>query len=175
MNKAIGLYLHLPFCLSKCGYCDFCSFPAVTEEGMEQYIAALLEEMRHYAQAAKGRRVDTVFFGGGTPTLLPTSLFERIFEALHALYSIENGAEITVEANPASASREKLASLCSMGVNRLSMGAQSFQNGELSELGRAHTAEEALAFYADARDAGFSNVNIDLMYAIPTQTAESFV
>ena len=174
MNKKLGLYLHLPFCLSKCGYCDFCSFPAVTEKGMAEYTEALLQEVRHHAQAAKDRRVDTVFFGGGTPTLLPLPLFERIFETLHSLYSIEKDAEITLEANPASISKEKLASLRSMGFNRLSMGAQSFQNEELLRLGRAHTAEEAAAFYQDVRDGGFSNVNIDLMYAIPSQTAESF-
>ena len=141
---------------------------------MTAYTDALLQEMTFYAERARGRTVDTVFFGGGTPTLLPSFLFERVWEALHSLYSVSKDAEITVEANPASASEEKLLLLRSFGVNRLSIGAQSFADEELRALGRVHSANEAKTFYQAARRAGFSNINLDLMYGIPHQTPSSF-
>ena len=174
MNKPLGLYIHLPFCLKKCGYCDFCSFPAVSEAQMARYTEALCAELAHNAPKAEGRAVDTVFFGGGTPTLLPLPLFEKLISTLYRLYPVTADAEITVEANPASADKGKLQRLRELGVNRLSIGVQSLSDGELSLLGRVHTAEEAKAFYADAIAAGFSNINLDLMYAIPSQTVESF-
>ena len=174
MNKPLGLYIHLPFCLKKCGYCDFCSFPAVSEAQMARYTEALCAELAHNAPKAEGRAVDTVFFGGGTPTLLPLPLFEKLISTLYRLYPVTADAEITVEANPASADKGKLQRLRELGVNRLSIGVQSFSAEELSLLGRVPTAEEAKAFYADAVAAGFSNINLDLMYAIPSQTVESF-
>lgn len=173
-NNAIGLYIHLPFCIRKCGYCDFCSLPSVSEEAMASYVAALRKEMAHYAPLVKDKRVDTLFFGGGTPTLLPLSLMQELFSDIYRLFSVDKDAEITVEANPASADREKLAGLCALGVNRLSIGVQSLSDGELALLGRVHSAKDALDFYADARAVGFSSINLDLMYAIPSQTAESF-
>ncbi|MBO5755799.1 MAG: radical SAM family heme chaperone HemW [Clostridia bacterium] len=173
MSKG-GLYFHIPFCLKKCNYCDFCSFPRVTEERKEQYVKALLTEMEGRAEMARGTVFDTLFFGGGTPTLLSEDQLFRILNAAHRLFSVETEAEVTTEANPASAGEDKLREMRKMGFDRLSIGAQSFCDGELLTLGRAHTAEDAVAFYGKALAAGFENINLDLMYGIPGQTAESW-
>ncbi len=141
---------------------------------MHAYTNALIEEMRFRAEKARGYTVDTVFFGGGTPTILPISDIKKLAETIKALFCIAPDAEITVEANPATASEDKLLALRSLGVNRLSVGVQSLSDGELSALGRAHTAADAARFFHAARVAGFSNVSVDLMYGIPYQTKESF-
>lgn len=142
---------------------------------MHRYTDALLREMAFYAERAKEREVDTVFFGGGTPTLLPLADTEKILEAAHRLFSLDPGAEITMEANPASADGAKLAALRRLGINRLSIGMQSAHDTELKALGRVHTAKEAEIFFESARAAGFGNVNLDVMYGIPKQTPESFL
>ena len=140
---------------------------------MHAYTEALLTEIRANAERAEGYAVDTVFFGGGTPTLLPVSCFERILNEIRALYSLEENAEITVEANPATADKEKLIALREMGVNRLSIGAQSLNDKELSALGRVHSAADAVHTVSLAREVGFTNINLDLMYGIPYQTEQS--
>lgn len=173
MNKG-GLYFHIPFCVKKCAYCDFCSFPRVDEETKEYYVTALLTEMEGRGETAKGTVFDTLFFGGGTPTLLSEGQLFRILDAAHRLFSIEAEAEVTAEANPATADGEKLKTMRGMGFNRLSIGVQSFSDSELAVLGRAHTARDALSFYGQAVASGFDNVNLDLMYGIPSQTAESW-
>lgn len=172
MNKG-GLYFHLPFCVKKCAYCDFCSFPSVDEETKERYVTALITEMEGRAEKARGTAFDTLFFGGGTPTLLSAEQLFRVLDAAHRLFSVEARAEITAESNPATADGDKLKAMKTMGFNRLSIGVQSFSDSELSMLGRAHTAREAVAFYRQAVDAGFDNINLDLMYGIPGQTAKS--
>lgn len=172
MNKA-GLYFHIPFCLRKCAYCDFCSFTGVGADGMRAYTDALMREMDAYADAAKDTVFDTVFFGGGTPSLLPTDDVARLLDHAARLFCIAGDAEITLEANPATADAAKLVSLRTLGINRLSVGVQSLSDGELSLLGRLHTGKEALSFLADAREAGFDNLNVDLMYGIPAQTEAS--
>ena len=172
MNKeSLGLYFHIPFCVSKCKYCDFCSFPKGEEE-KKRYVAALVKEIESAPEDA--RAVDSIFFGGGTPTLLSEESFSAIFFALKNKYNISPDAEITVEANPGTVSEKKLLALRSLGVNRISMGLQSAHNSELSILGRIHTYEEFLESYRLAKACGFENINVDLMYAIPAQTAESF-
>ena len=173
MNKG-GLYFHIPFCERKCAYCDFCSFPKVSEAQKAVYTRALITEMEGYAERAKGTVFDTLFFGGGTPTLLSEKDTWRILDAAHRLFSIETGAEVTAEANPATATKEKLTALRKMGVNRISIGVQSFSPDELAALGRIHTARDAVDFYETALSSGFSNINIDLMYGIPGQTADSW-
>lgn len=173
MNKG-GLYFHIPFCLKKCDYCDFCSFPALGEEQRSLYVSALITEMEGYAEGAKGAVFDTVFFGGGTPTLLAEGELSRILDAAYRLFTIENGAEVTAEANPATASKEKLTAMRRMGFNRMSVGVQSFSDTELSALGRVHSAADAHRFLDIVSASGFDNVNIDLMYGIPGQTAESW-
>lgn len=172
MSKA-ALYIHIPFCLRKCLYCDFSSGVPESEAQMHAYTDALIAEMEACAQKAEGRVFDTVFFGGGTPTLLPFSDVQRLMDAIRRLFTPDADAEITMEANPATADKEKLSALRRLGINRLSIGVQSLVDEELTALGRLHTAGEAERFFLDARAAGFQNVNVDLMYGIPGQTVES--
>ena len=140
---------------------------------MRRYTDALIREMEAYADAAKGTAFDTLFFGGGTPSLLPTDSIARIMDAAYRLFSLEERAEITLEANPATADRAKLSAFRSLGINRLSIGVQSLSDLELAHLGRLHDARAAIRFFEDARHVGFDNVNVDLMYGIPDQTIKS--
>ena len=172
MSKA-GLYFHIPFCLKKCAYCDFCSFTGKTDGDMRMYASALVKEMEHYAKQAENTVFDTVFFGGGTPSLLPTDVIAHILNKANTLFSIEKDAEITLEANPATADFEKLSALRRIGINRLSVGVQSLVDRELAFLGRLHTSRDALDFLHASRQAGFENINVDLMYGIPAQTEAS--
>ena len=172
MNKdTLGLYLHIPFCVQKCRYCDFCSF-ASSEAEREAYVSSLLSEILHAPEDR--REVDSIFFGGGTPSLLTEDAFSRIFSALRKRYCIAANAEITVEMNPGTVTGEKLSALRALGVNRVSMGLQSSHNGELSALGRIHTYEQFLESFSLVRASGIENINIDLMYAIPHQNVQSF-
>ncbi len=141
---------------------------------MEAYTDALLREMAFYEKPLKDYAVDTVFFGGGTPSLLPVPLMEKLLLGIREHFTLLPHAEITGEANPATGDPGFLAAWRKMGFTRLSMGVQSFQNEELKALGRLHTAEEAKDFFKEARAAGFSNISMDLMYAIPSQTPKSF-
>ncbi len=138
------------------------------------YTRALITEMEGYAERARGTVFDTLFFGGGTPTLLSERSIAEILNAAHRLFSIAEGAEVTAESNPATAGREKLTAMREMGFNRLSVGVQSFSDRELFALGRVHNADDARRFLDAVRASGFDNVNIDLMYGIPGQTAESW-
>ena len=140
---------------------------------MRAYTDALLREMEAHADAAKDTAFDTVFFGGGTPSLLPIDCADAILKRARALFCITSDVEITMEANPATADEEKLSRLFALGVNRLSVGVQSLDDKELTALGRLHSGEEALSFLSSARNAGFENINVDLMYGIPYQTEES--
>ena len=172
MNKA-ALYFHIPFCLRKCDYCDFCSFTGKSEADFSAYTEALMREMAHYREMADGVSFDTLFFGGGTPSLLPTECVAKLLSFAKDTFHVEDGAEITFEANPATLDGEKLLSLRTLGINRLSIGVQSLVDEELRQLGRLHTASDAERIFYDARTAGFDNINIDLMYGIPEQTVES--
>lgn len=162
-----GLYVHIPFCIKKCKYCDFNSFCA-SEKLREDYIGALCREMERYNKT----EVDTVFVGGGTPTCLTIAQLEQVFCGIKENFSIANGAEITIEANPKTLDTTKLKTLKTCGVNRISIGVQSFDDAELKALGRVHTGDEA-AETVKAAKRYFDNVSIDLMCAIPGQTAES--
>lgn len=174
MKPELGIYLHIPFCRRKCLYCDFCSFPATSEELRAAYTDALCREMRSYREAARAYTVDTVYIGGGTPSCLSVTETERLLACLYDNFDISAGAEVSSEVNPATADEEKLRVWRGLGINRLSVGVQSFDDGELRALGRLHTAGEAVAFVAAARRAGFENIGLDLMYGIPRQTPESF-
>lgn len=172
--KTLGLYIHIPFCKSKCRYCDFCSFPHPTEESIDGYLDALIEEIRRAGASAVGKMaVDTVYFGGGTPTLLTLPRWERLVSAVRQSFCIVSGAEITAECNPATADLETLCALRSLGLNRLSIGAQSMNNSELKLLGRLHRAEDVLRTLSQAREAGFDNLSADVMFGIPSGTRES--
>ena len=168
----IGLYLHIPFCIRKCTYCDFCSYPVDSSDWREDYIKALLREIEGYK--GQGIKVDTIFIGGGTPSLLSRYELERIVSKIREIFKVSLDCEFTIEANPGTVDADKLLALKSLGVNRLSFGLQSIHENELKKLGRIHTFEDFLYVYNLARECGFSNVNVDLMYGIPDQTASSF-
>ncbi len=171
--KDLGLYLHIPFCKSKCLYCDFCSLPHPTPERLAAYTEALCRDLSAWAPRLTDYRVDTVYLGGGTPTVLPVEALERILSALAEGYHLAPDAEVTVECNPATVTRETLSRLRSAGCNRLSIGLQSIHPQELRALGRLHSFSDACRTVEDARAAGFANISLDVMSGIPEQTEES--
>ncbi len=163
-----GIYIHIPFCLRKCFYCDFFSGPPANDTAAASYIKALLREISFYGNRyGKDFKADTVFFGGGTPSLIPPELVTRVIKTLRNNFDISADAEITLECNPATADGDKLAGYRQAGVNRLSVGAQSFDDDVLSCLGRIHKAADIADTVMQARKAGFSNVSLDLMFAVP--------
>ena len=168
----VSLYLHFPFCERKCRYCDFLSGPACAEE-REEYIDLLFREIRLRAPEVSGP-VDTIFIGGGTPSLMTPSQACRVMEAIFRSYSVMDDAEISMEVNPGTADAEKLRAYRFAGINRLSIGVQSFDDAELRLLGRIHTAGQARQIFQMARAAGFSNINLDLMSALPGQNIETW-
>ena len=172
--KTLGLYLHIPFCKSKCRYCDFCSFPHMDSSTLEAYCEALAREIADYGVQMKDYTVSTVYFGGGTPTCLPPERLASLLEDVTEHFSITKDAEITTECNPATADFGALALLRSAGFNRLSIGAQSLSDAELRLLGRIHTAEDFKKTFEAARRAGFDNLSADVMFGIPAQTPASF-
>ena len=171
--EKLSLYLHIPFCVRKCLYCDFLSAPA-GQDTIRPYVDALSREIRLTSQILGVPAVDTVFIGGGTPTVLETNLLEKLISELRDHFKIAPDAEISMECNPGTVDQDKLKAFRAAGINRLSIGVQSFQNEELRRLGRIHTAEEAVRCFEMARAAGFDNLNIDLMSAIPGQTISSW-
>lgn len=173
-KKPLSLYIHVPFCVEKCNYCDFCSFPRVSEDVKARYVAALVRQLEQAADACCGHRVETIYFGGGTPTLLPALDIGRLLDTVSKHYSLSDSAEISSECNPGTVDREYLTGLRCAGVNRLSVGLQSANAEELRLLGRIHTAEDFLRCMDDARAAGFDNLSADVMFGIPAQTPASF-
>ena len=173
MRRELELYIHIPFCVKKCAYCDFLSGPASNQQ-IEEYVQALIEEIRYYKEFAKNYEVSTVFWGGGTPSLLTGEQMKVLMEALGQTFFIRQNAEITMEANPGTVTVEKLLACQKAGINRISFGLQSVNNEELKMLGRIHTYEEFLESYEAARKAGFPNINVDLISAIPKQTVSSW-
>ncbi len=173
-KKKLGLYVHIPFCHAKCAYCDFYSQSGASDALMQRYADALLLQMEDYSAAARGHVVDTVFIGGGTPTALPVDTMCEIISGIKRNFNVSRGAEFTIEANPATVSLASLKKYRKMGVNRLSIGLQSAQADELAALSRIHTLEDFEASYKAARQAGFDNISVDIMYGIPLQTADSF-
>ena len=172
-GKPLELYIHIPFCLKKCAYCDFLSAPAGEKE-REEYVQILCEEIRTNAGKVEEYQVSSIFFGGGTPSLLTGDQFRMILDTVRDQYHISADAEISMEMNPGTVTDEKLKAYKDAGVNRLSIGLQSVHDEELRMLGRIHTYEEFLEAYRSARMCGFDNINIDLISAIPGQTAESW-
>ena len=171
-DTSFELYIHIPFCVRKCAYCDFLSAPG-SEEAKASYTEALLREIE--AVKIEKREVSSIFVGGGTPSALSPSLMGDIFEKIHKSFSVAPDAEITIEANPGTLSKEKLFLYRNVGINRLSLGLQSPEAAELKSLGRIHTYEEFLESFSLAREAGFQNINVDLMCALPDQTYEGWV
>ena len=171
--RSLGLYIHIPFCRTKCLYCDFCSFVSRDEAEREAYVCALLREIG--ARGTKDYSVDTVYFGGGTPSLLSAEQIGRILGEIKESFNVSPDAEITLECNPMTVSDgdKYFKELRALGVNRLSLGVQSAVDGELKLIGRRHSFEEAKATFLAARGAGFENISVDLMLGIPSQTLDS--
>lgn len=163
-----GIYIHIPFCVKKCKYCDFVSFPNC-ENVFSGYVSALIDEMEEY----KGESVDTIFIGGGTPTVLPAKELYRLIDGCFKKFSVTSDYEFTVEANPETVTLDKIMAMRGGGVNRVSVGAQSFNDAELKLLGRIHDAKTAYNTICQLKENGFDNINVDLMSALPSQTKES--
>ena len=162
MKEKNGLYLHIPFCKSKCVYCGF--YSTVNRKEVERYVAALTKEMALRCHEANGEPIRTVYFGGGTPSILQTAQLQRIIDSIKQHFRIDEEAEITIEANPEQLSADYCSSLKQLGFNRISIGIQSFHDEILQFLGRKHTAKEALQAVENAHAAGFENISIDLIY-----------
>lgn len=173
IKKELELYVHIPFCVRKCAYCDFLSAPADMQE-RTLYVDALTKEIRAEKEEYRNYKVSTIFLGGGTPSVLGEDEIAEIFRALYESFDISDSAEITMEVNPGTVTEGKAAVWKKCGVNRLSIGLQSVNDDELRMLGRIHTYREFLNTWETVRTAGFRNVNIDLISAIPGQTLESW-
>lgn len=171
-KRPLSIYIHIPFCVRKCLYCDFLSAPA-SGETMEAYASCLCREIEAAGKLYPDHEVRTVFFGGGTPSILKKERICQIMEALRRAFSLAEDAEITIEVNPGTVDADKLAAYYAAGINRLSIGVQSLQENELQALGRIHSTEDFFQTYSMAIKSGFNNINVDLMSAIPEQTLES--
>ena len=169
----LELYIHIPFCIRKCNYCDFLSFPE-TESGIAQYCHALKEEIKRTGDQAEGIGVRSVFIGGGTPSILEAEQITEIMTCIRNNFSIEKNAEITIESNPGTLNAEKLNCYHELGINRLSIGLQSTDDDCLRRLGRIHTFQEFEKNYEQARKSGFQNINIDLMSGLPGQSLRGY-
>ena len=167
-KKELELYIHIPFCVKKCLYCDFLSAPS-SEEERQEYVTSLCRQVRSYCGLAKAYHVVSIFVGGGTPSILEEDQILAVFEAVRDTFLVDGDAEITIEANPGTVTEEKLRAYRQAGINRLSIGLQSSENEELRKLGRIHTYEDFLGTFRLARRMGFGNINVDLMSAIPGQ------
>lgn len=168
-----GIYIHIPFCERKCVYCDFYSIENTDQ--IDLFVNSILREIQIFkgeSEFIKGTCFDTIYFGGGTPSLLKVSQFERILNALYENFSISENPEITIEANPGTVDKEKLSEFKLVGINRLSLGVQSFFDDDLKFLGRIHTSKDAIRCVEFAFESGFENVNVDLIFGLPGQDLE---
>lgn len=169
----LELYIHIPFCIRKCAYCDFLSFPE-TERVQQRYVEKLVEEIHGQGAGFQDYCVTSIFLGGGTPSILSAEMMRDLFEALYQSFDIAVDAEITIEANPGTLTMEKLHMYRTCGINRISIGLQSADDEELKALGRIHCYDDFLKSFQRARQAGFTNINVDLMSALPGQTVQSW-
>lgn len=169
----LSLYIHIPWCVKKCPYCDFNSHTAAEELPEQVYIDALIRDLELALPQIWGRSITSIFIGGGTPSLFSAEAFERLFSALRALLPISTHAEITLEANPGTFEQQRFSDYHAIGINRLSIGVQSFNDEALRALGRIHDSSEAIHAIESARSAGFDNINLDLMFGLPQQTAKT--
>lgn len=169
--KELGIYIHIPFCSSKCYYCDFVSFSGL-DKRVDEYIYYLLLEMDIYKELLKEYTVKTIFIGGGTPSYINESYIERILKHIYENFNVEGVQEITIEANPGTLNREKLILYKEMGINRISMGVQTLNEKLLKDIGRRHTVLDFYKNYEMMRKIGFENINVDLMFGLPNQTLD---
>ncbi|MDG1164627.1 MAG: radical SAM family heme chaperone HemW [Porticoccaceae bacterium] len=168
----LSLYIHIPWCVRKCPYCDFNSHQAGSEIPEQAYVRKLIADLRADRHWAQGRKLHSIFFGGGTPSLFSGAAIGEILNAAEQIIGFEQDIEITLEANPGTFEQQKFADFYGAGVNRLSIGVQSFDNSHLERLGRIHNGDQALKAIATARVAGFNNFNIDLMHGLPNQSLD---
>lgn len=168
----LGLYLHFPFCISKCPYCDFNSYQLKEEKQISSYISALYQEITAYSQKLKKSNIKTIYLGGGTPTILSGVQIYNILEYCKDKFTVDKNAEITIEANPGTLDGEKIKLIIESGINRLSLGAQSFDDLFLKKIGRMHNTQDIIDSYYLAQEKGFDNINIDIMFALPGQTTK---
>ncbi|MGN0435801.1 MAG: radical SAM family heme chaperone HemW [Wujia sp.] len=175
MKKYVSLYVHIPFCAVKCKYCDFLSFDGESYGTMLRYVDSVCQEIKLYAPIATDYIVRSVFIGGGTPSLLDEALITNIMAFIRKTFTLEEDAEITIEANPGTLRHQKLTGYKLAGINRLSIGLQSTDDAMLKKLGRIHNFDQFVATYSAARRAGFNNINIDIMSGLPGQTIHSYV
>lgn len=173
MKDKISLYIHIPFCIRKCLYCDFPSFSGM-ESVFDDYVRMLCREIDETYSDYRGMEVKSIFVGGGTPSVLPPALLGRISDKIFSRFDVDSKAEITIETNPGTLDAKKLVEMKSMYFNRLSMGLQAWQDRLLKKLGRIHTADEFETNFLQARDAGFKNINVDLMFALPAQSLDDW-
>ena len=166
----LSLYVHIPWCIRKCPYCDFNSHTSDGHLPEDQYVQALIRELEIELPYAQGRNLSSIFFGGGTPSLFSAESIGRVVQAARRRFGFNDTIEITLEANPGTFEQTKFNGFRDVGVNRLSIGIQSFNDRHLTRLGRIHSAENAHAAVAMAQSAGFDNINLDLMHGLPTQT-----
>lgn len=175
-KSSLGLYIHIPFCVKKCAYCDFLSMKA-SDEMQRKYVEALLEELESVSVLADSYELQTIYVGGGTPSVLNTKHLWKIYEKVQEVFgvSLSGMKEVTLEVNPGAVSMEKWKEYRRMGIQRISMGLQSTHDDELKLLGRIHSYEQFLKNYDEARNAGFNNINIDLMSALPNQSLDKYL
>lgn len=173
--RDLSLYIHIPFCKSKCIYCDFLSFGACRYEEQAQYVKALCKEIGSYTDIAKDYKIRTIFIGGGTPSYINDNFIEDIMDAVKQTFVVDEDAEITIEGNPDSLTRDKLRTYHAIGINRLSIGLQSANDAMLTTLNRVHNYDQFIAAYQSARQEGFTNINVDLMSGLPGETADSYI
>jgi len=171
--SGMGLYVHVPFCKTKCPYCDFNTYQGI-EDLIEPFLPALTSEIERWGDTLAYPAVKSIFFGGGTPSYLPKGDIEKILSSIQASFQVAPNAEITIEANPGDLDSAACAAIIAQGVNRLSIGVQSLDNDLLNLLGRRHQASEAVEAFESARQAGFDNVNLDLMYGLPNQSMDQW-
>lgn len=194
MNKKAGIYIHIPYCVSKCNYCAFLSKPIGKNDGspdcfcsrgktvdrgikseIDVYINALTKELKNRSQASKDTEFDTIYFGGGTPSILDAKCYDKVLNGIFRSYMMSSDLEVSFEANPATLGFERLRDYRSLGINRLSIGVQSFNDEILKTLGRAHTSKQAIRDYNLARKAGFDNISMDLMFALPNTNLQNVI
>ena len=172
----LSLYIHMPWCVRKCPYCDFNSHAvpngALSGELEQEYLQALVEDFKTQIHFAQGRQIHSVFIGGGTPSLISAKGYQWLFEQLKAIIAFEDGCEITLEANPGTVEHDPFSDYLAVGINRLSIGVQSFDTEHLNKLGRIHSNTDAIAAIKNAHDAGFERINVDLMHGLPEQSLE---
>ena len=172
----LSLYIHMPWCVRKCPYCDFNSHAvpngALSGELEQEYLQALVEDFKTQIHFAQGRQIHSVFIGGGTPSLISAKGYQWLFEQLKAIIAFEDGCEITLEANPGTVEHDPFADYLAVGINRLSIGVQSFDTEHLKKLGRIHSNNDAISAIKNAHEAGFERINVDLMHGLPEQSIE---